>query len=459
MRRAPVGRIVLTAALLPLLLSGCGVPGLHSHRPTASSRPDRRSGPAAAWTTRLEDPTPGEIGMAGQTLMIPSNGVVRGFDSRTGRQLWHRGIAKDNTIPPSVVEIANAAVVVQPTANGAMEVLDPAAGTTRWRLPAAPELTVYQNTIYDDECAGSACALVARRIADGAVLWKTATGTGAVPDKLQVDDNAVGLHIPYAPPDAPFLVANGGDIGHTVVLLDARNGHVVASNLPWYGWFALPTPHGAVITDNDPPESDSRCTVTLDAINTGTGTTTTLPPVFSSRNHDGPDAGKCDNWFTTAVEPVQIPGDGTRLVAVTDTGLPELDDLTTGRTVWTAAQPAAPVDNDSHTVLVRRSTTTGPLTALDVGTGKARWSAPDPGIPSTDEYWFRTAVTSTLVAVTAQPAHDQAVDDHVVLVYDAATGRRLARLPGDLLAAGDTWVAVDTTDAHDNEVVAFVPFG
>jgi hypothetical protein len=131
-------------------------------------------------------------------------------------------------------------------------------------------------------------------------------------------------------------------------------------------------------------------------------------------------------------------GFGSAVAAVNRTGRTTLTDITTGETRWTAAEPGVPLAGDDRTLLVRDNAETGAIGLLDLRDGRRLWTAPDPGLPGSSASW-ECAVAGDLVAVMGATGGRP-----YVLVFDARTGRQLARRGGWLTGIGEDWVMVST---------------
>ncbi|MEU5407411.1 hypothetical protein [Nocardia asteroides] len=76
-------------------------------------------------------------------------------------------------------------------------------------------------------------------------------------------------------------------------------------------------------------------------------------------------------------------GNGSKIAASTADGTPQLFDLATGSTIWTATDRGTPLDGDDRSVLVSEFADQGGRSLLDFETGQKKWSVPDPGFPPT----------------------------------------------------------------------------
>ena len=381
--------------------------------------------------------------MVGAVVVVPDATAVFAVDRASGRPVWRRDMASEYTMT-----VAGDLIVLTESKLGLLDVVDAATGATRWRLEQGQSTpVVYRDAVYLVDCQNTSvvprtgCAVTARNIRDGAAVWTTPGTT------YSITQDAVGARPPYAPVAGAYLAASV-DQGETPFgLVETATGRVLAGRIRLDGWYELAVGKQVVGINNDPPSGDGRCTVRVVAFDGVTGAAAWSAEVFSGRD----DNGGCHHALgPSAPHGFRLIGGGTRIAAVTDSGLPQLFDLATGAAMWTATQTGVPVDGDDRCVLVRDHFETGGLRLLDAATGAVRWSAPDPGMSFVSASW-ETSVTGRLVAITGVKEGRL-----FVLVYDLATGRRLGRFPSWLSGAGDDWVAVNRSTHGTHGVLDFI---
>ncbi|SBT39179.1 outer membrane protein assembly factor BamB family protein [Micromonospora auratinigra] len=425
-------------------LAACSPPRAESpERPSPAASTDRKShrksvrpageeGPTATWSLRANR-IDEQSAQVGPVIVIPDERELRAVDRATGADRWRHSFARSYryTVADGLI------VVTAGNGDGPLEVLDPATGAVRWRADDTQDVVVHQKTVYDRECVGTGpsarCAVVAHDIRDGRRLWRLPSDRFA-----SVSDKALGARTPYAPATDRYLPARltATDGFHAVA---AGTGKLATGRLPSRAWYGFMAGDLLVTTDNDPPQGDRQCTVTIATVDAATGAKRWSGPVYSGRRENG----DCQKWLTNRESGMDLIGAGTRLVAVTATGRPQLVDLGTGKAVWVGATPGVPIDGDDRSVLVRRTADEGELALLDLETGTPRWTAPDPGLSGQSASWHST-VTGRLVAVSGATG-----DRPFVLVLDVATGRQLGRYPGWVAGAGEDWVAVTHSGGPD----------
>jgi hypothetical protein len=435
-RRAPYA---VAALLMTLTSAGCGTP---------PALENLRDGPAARWSVPFVGGGQQRVVVIGDAVVIPDAKTVRAVSRATGAVLWQRQLPTDYRIT-----VAGDLILVQESKEGPLEVLEAATGATAWRATPAPfELVIYRAAVYFFSCrqdgskeasgkdTGRDCSITARDIRSGTPLWTVPTGT------YTVSDDAIGVRRPYAPTAGRYLVAGVGNGAQPYALIDPATGRALAGRAQLDGWYQLAVGTLLVDVNNDPPAGDRRCTVRVAAYDGATGARAWTTEVFSGRATND----ECQRTLAPYRTEQTLIGAGSRIAASTDGRQPQVVDLATGATVWTASTTGVPIDGDDHFMLIRDRADAGPLALLDFGSGARRWSAPDPGLSGQSASWA-TAVTGRLVAVSGAKG-----ERPFVLVYAAADGRRLGRFPSWLAGAGEDWVAVSHTTGVDRGVLEFV---
>jgi hypothetical protein len=363
--------------------------------------------------------------VVGETVLLADGAALLGLRRTDGVEKWRLPFADEDRFTAAgayvVVERnrAGSFVAAEPTESSRLEVFDAATGAALWQADGPLRAVVRTDAVYLTRTPGP--ATTAREIADGRTRW-TAPGVG-------IANDTIGTRLPYAPPAAPYLAAT--ERGGTVGAIDTRTGVVQSGQLGARPWYRLVAERTLVVTDNDPPSNESRCTVAVASVQVD-GTNPRTTTAFSGRHEDN----SCERNLADTDNGQAALGSGTRIAVSSVDGRPQVLDLATGTIAWTAAAPGVPIDGGANGLLVRRHADTGDRALLDFASGQQRWTAPDPGLPGTSASW-NSAVTGRLVAVAG------AVDDHpVVAVYDSDTGRLRGRFPSWLAGAGDGWVAV-----------------
>ncbi|WP_141582277.1 PQQ-binding-like beta-propeller repeat protein [Actinomadura sp. WMMA1423] len=382
----------------------------------ASPKLPARAGPPPAWT--LSAPT-GEntTSVVGRVAVIANDRAVLGVDAGSGRELWRVPSGEDDE-----VDVAGTLIVHRrKTSAGEVDmvrfaVVDPANGRTLWQGGPVREARVTRDAVLTTVCdSGADCEITRRDLRTGRVRWKLQG------DEVWLADTAVGVRRPLVPDTDRVFPSRRGDDRPPPP--PRREGS---------GWYTVVVGRSLITTDHDPPSGDENCTVTVTAAKAGAAHREWTRKVYAGRRADG----GCEKRLAPSSTGLDLIGDGRRIAASTEAGRPQVFDLASGRTVWRGGAPGVPIDGDEHTLLVREHADTGALSLLDFATGRVLWKAPDTGL-STDSASWQTAVTRRRIAVSG------AEDDHpFVLVYDAATGRRLGRFPGWLQGLGDDWVAI-----------------
>ncbi|GGT55785.1 hypothetical protein GCM10010177_09770 [Actinomadura citrea] len=411
-------RLGVGTAALVLLVSTAG-----ASCSGASLKLPTREGPPAAWS--LTVPT-GENSTAviGRVAVIANDRAVLGVDPGSGRELWRVPSGEDDE-----VDVAGALIVhrrkTSTTDAVRFSVIDPANGRTLWQDGPVTKVQVTTDAVLTTGCgAGATCKITRKDLRTGKVGWSLRG------DDVRLANAAVGVRRPSVPDTGQIFVSHRGD---DRPLPPPEEGGPDRS-----GWYSVVVGRTLISTDHDPPSGDENCTVTVSAAEAGAARRAWTRKVYAGRNADG----ECEKRLAPSSTGLDLIGDGRRIAASTDTGRPQVFDLGSGRTVWRGDAPGVPIDGDGHTLLVRQHADTGALSLLDFVSGRVLWKAPDPGLPGESASW-ETAVTQRRVAVSG------AEGDHpFVLVYDAATGRRLGRFPGWLQGLGNDWVAI----GHDAKV-------
>src|SRR5690606_3527149 len=143
----------------------------------------------------------------------------------------------------------------------------------------------------------------------------------------------------------------------------------------------------------------------------------------------------------------QMIGTGSKIAASTVDGTPQLFDLATGSTIWTATDRGTPLDGDDRSLLVSEFADQGALSLLDFETGQKKWSVSDPGFAP---YPSRrtTFLSGNRVVVGGRMASGEFAGRPTAIIYDRETGRELDRYVGQVQGAGPDWLALVVSDGN-----------
>ncbi|BCJ40152.1 hypothetical protein GCM10010168_30100 [Actinoplanes ianthinogenes] len=361
------------------------------------------------------------------TAVVLDGSALLGLSAADGSPRWRLPYPGDET----TFTIAGGMVVVQRGHHGAVDVVAPDTGRIAWSVPSPVDVVARDDALYLDPCPDqgkpAACAVTKRRLADGATLWSVEN------PEFRLLDNVIGGRRPLAPAASaylPVILAHGRD-----ALLDTATGRLLPGRAKHQAWYAVAAGRTLVTTDHDPPPGDDDCTVAVTAVDGPTGKPAWTGKVYSGRRPDG----ECHKRLSDAWSGTVMFGSGSDVAAVNRSGRTTLTDFTTGTVRWTAQEPGVPIAADDRSLLVRDNAEDGPVALLDLATGRRLWTAPDPGLPVSSASWA-SAVAGDLVAVMGATG-----DRPYVLVFDARTGRQLARRGGWLTGLGTDWVMVSTS--------------
>ncbi|MEU4625334.1 PQQ-binding-like beta-propeller repeat protein [Actinoplanes sp. NPDC023801] len=394
------------------------------HRDTDQIGPDGDGG-TVAWTIDTRNGTR-DAWVVGGTAVILDGESLLGLNAADGARRWQLPYPGDDI----TLTVAGGMAVVQRGPDGPVDVIEPATGRVAWSTKDPALMVARQDALYLDSCpdrrepAGS-CVTSGRRVTDGTTLW-SATNPG-----FSLRSDVIGGRRPLAPAATAYLPVTTSSGG---ALLDTASGRVLPGRVEAAGWYLVAAGDTVAATYHDPPRGDQNCTVTVDAVRARTG-----KPAWKGTLHSGRRAdGECHKRLSEGWSGTVMLGSGTDVAAVTRNGRTTLTDLTTGKVRWTTDEPGVPIAGDDRHLLVRDNAETGPVSLLDMTDGRRLWTAPDPGLPGTSASW-ESAVAGKLVAVMGATG-----DRPYVLVFDATTGKQLARRGGWLTALGDDWVMVST---------------
>lgn len=399
-------------------------PGHASPSPSASAKP--------AWSVTLPhdySDTEGhdqDAALVGDNLVVEGVTAVFGIDAHTGKQRWrHAYTSRTQTI----LGVAGNTVVLSSFDDDVM--IDAKSGKRLWRYKKGINHTdvVTKDAVFTSDCKSwhTQCTVTRRTVRTGKVRWRRPGGPGPA----EFGDSTVGGPEPSdEPPTGRYMPVSTNPDSHQWQVWTTATGLPTGAHAPSHGWGASIVGPNLIITNNDPPKGDDRCTVRVYATDAKSGRHRWTRTVFSAQKEDEEvrKYDKCEKFLPSI-------GAGTRIAASTADGKPQVFDMSTGRTVWRGKAKGVPVDGDGHSILVRAQAGAGKqLSMLDFATGRVRWTLPDPKGED------GTAVDGRLVTVDTETGGDH------VLVYDAATGRFRARLDGLLVALGTGWVLVHSFD-------------
>ncbi|GAB7052133.1 outer membrane protein assembly factor BamB family protein [Catenuloplanes indicus] len=411
-----------TIAVVPLVMRLVGDPvtgpgGLDGEGGTIAWTVDTANGSRDAW-------------VFGDTAVVLDGTSLLGLRRGDGGRVWQLPYPAEDT----ALTVAGGVAVVQAGTDGPVDVIDPASGRTLWSAAGPVRMVARADALYLDSCPDrrdtpADCVLTKRRVADGATLW-TMDAT-----HVSVHENVIGARRPLAPPASAYLPVSVSEPGVRAALLDTTTGTVLPGRAEQRAWYTFAAGDTLVVTDHDPPRGDRDCTVTVTAVHARTGAAAWDGAIHSGRTA----GGECTRSFPRIYSgSSELFGVGNEVAAVTRSGQATLVDVTTGETRWTTPEQGVPIAGDDESLLVRANAETGPIALLALADGRRLWSAPDTGLATTSASWEAVA-HGDLVAVLGATG-----DRPYVLVYDARTGRQLARRGGWLTGVGEGWVMVST---------------
>ena len=419
----------VSAGLL-LMVTACGL------MPFARDESRPPSGPPPEWSTELPDESTDRLdggdpvaAVAGSSLVVTSGSEIRGY-TLDGRETWRSEFPSE-----AYLSVAGELAVVYSDEVG-VRVIDAENGDERWRDSKATELAVFADAVYSSRCneardgAPDNCRVTARDLSDGTVRWDVPAAQHA-----QVRADAVGVPYPQTQPAARRLalvtMPDGLSGDRWVNPIDARTGKPLGRRAEFHTWYAFVAGDVMVVTDHD---NEPGCGVAIRGYDIEDGSQR-----WSTVAQDPKRAhGDCDEFLAPPESGMDVIGDGHTIAAVNDSGKPQLIDLRTGRTTWTAPEPGAPVAGSGRLMLARTRPDQGRLRLYDTASGGTLWTAPDPGLDGYPSVVHRDAV---LVA-----AECDAPAIWCIVRYDVATGDRKAAYPGSYAGSGDGWVATYDRD-------------
>ncbi|GIF32301.1 PQQ-binding-like beta-propeller repeat protein [Actinoplanes utahensis] len=434
------GRAVLLALLCSVLATVAAVAVIAGIRDEPGPVPNGPDGDGGTVAWSVETATGSwDAHVVGDTAVVLDGKRLLGLNAADGNLRWSLPFAGEGT----TFTVAGGMVAVQRGTDGPVDVVAPDAGRIVWSTPGAVRMVARDDALYLDSCPdrdepADDCAIVKRRIADGATAW-------SVPDPpFLLQEDVIGGRPPLAPPAAAYLPVTTSSPGKNAqgALLDAASGRLLPGRVGPRGWYVLAAGDLLVTTDHDPPRGARDCPVAVDAVDGRSGRPAWKGVVYSGRR-----AGdECRRRLSDSLGGTVMFGSGGAIAAVDRNDRTTLTDLRTGKVRWTAEKPGVPIACDERTLLVRDNGESGPVSLLGLDDGRPLWTVPDPGLASSSASW-ESAVAGDLVAVMSATG-----DRPYVQVHDARTGRQLARRGGWLTGIGDGWVMVSTsagaTGAH-----------
>ena len=380
----------------------------------AFSKFSELSRPSARWTEQLGDP-PSAAVVAGDAVVVVSREAVEARSLATGVVLWDR-----TTAWSAVAGDEAAAVVVVGARGGGIEVLDPRAGTVRWRDPEGVAAWTFRTAVLTLTCpATGGCAVVARAPADGAQRWRTQVpglgrGDRGVNRQLVLPRDVTARY-PAAVGAQPRVLPAvlGLAVGRKVEMIDTASGRRASALTP-SGSVSVTLVGGRAVSTTTTPQGRS-CGYGIDATVPATGAV--------AWHRDGYDPHTVTG---AGCEEHRAPTGAAGALVVTRTDRREaLLAGADGREVRVAA-PGESVRSIGERTARVRSADAATIRAVDTASGKQRWSQPLPE---------RAAVTVLRHAVLVLDE-----DTARLFAYDQDTGRRLldARILGEVIGSGPT---------------------
>lgn len=426
----------MAAATLTLLLTGCTV--LQSDPPpptsaTSAPAPTTSASPEPAWKITNFDQRDGgrfpSVAVSGDTVIVARYESLEGYDRATGSLRWHH---PKNTVNKShTFEVSGDLIVLSDftDTNGQrpFEVIEASTGKALWS-GAPRSFTLHGSAIYQVSCAQSdkQCRTMRYDLRTGEPTWPAPIAAAVVHDPIGITK---GHTLPEPAYLAAYLMAEDE---WRMVLVEAATGTILPGRAHDDGWLNMSVDDTLVTTDSGRAGSkpDEDCPVSITFTDARTGTQLHQSTVYSGRYQDR----TCRKLLMTY--PDRVAGIGTRAVVVTADGAPQLFDLATRDTVWTAPVRGVPIDGDDRSVLVREFPGSGPMSLLDLTTGTVRWTIDSAPVTNTMDAY--TVVTTDRIILAGKDA---------VIVLDRADGHEITRYPAmRLLGAGDGWTAVYSFD-------------
>ncbi|MFF2083533.1 PQQ-binding-like beta-propeller repeat protein [Nocardia sp. NPDC058176] len=454
LRRLATAGVVVAA----LSVSACATEqqGHPTPVPSSSSAPTTTTTPVnrpAVWSIDF-DLGAAEVAVVGDVVITPRKSSFIAVDRASGRERWRRdqkitnGVGFEYRISGELVVLSERrAASSDPTL---FEVIEVATGRTRWQA-SANYLNVYGDAVYQTQCTAMGtsdvqCTTMRHDIADGKATWpRPADGT--------LGDDKIGTWHQQAPPESehlPIWVGSSpaGPEDRPWASVATATGHVLPGRSANHAWYAFSVGELLINTDHD--RNEDRCEIALEAINGSTGTRQWSASVHGGRRKEN---NECQKRLSGS-ELTPVIGTGSRIAAVTADGTPQLFDLTTGSTVWTASDRGTPLDGDERSLLVSEFADQGALSLLDLETGKTKWSVPDPGFapyPS-DRTTF---LVGDRVVVGGPIRTGEYAGRPTTIIYDRETGREIDRHVGWLQGAGADWLALAVSTGSGPDELQF----
>ncbi|MGW5573333.1 outer membrane protein assembly factor BamB family protein [Nocardia thailandica] len=396
----------------------------------------------ATWSTEF-DAGAGEVAVLGDVVITPRELSLIALDRASGHERWRRtqkvtGSGFEYRISGDLVVVSERrAASSDPTL---FEVIEAATGHTLWQA-STNYLNVYGDAVYRTDCTAMGtpevqCSTMRHEIRDGKASWpQPANGT--------LGDDVIGTWHQQAPPEPEYLPTwlgprSTGPAARPWASVATATGHVRPGRGAHHAWYTFSVGELLVNTDHD--RNEYRCEIALEAIHGSTGTRQ-----WSASVHGGRRKGNDCQKTLSGSELGQMIGDGSRIAAVTAEGNPQLFDLTTGSTIWAAADRGTPLDGDNRSLLVSEFADQGDLSLLDFETGQKKWSVPDPGF---DPYPSRrtTFLTGNRVVVGGPISTGKLGGRPTTIIYDRESGREIDRYVGWVQGAGPDWLALLASD-------------
>jgi outer membrane protein assembly factor BamB len=407
----------------------------------------------AAWSTEF-DVGAGEVAVVSEVVITPRDTSFIALDRASGRERWRR----DQKVSGGArfeYRISGELIVVSERRAAAsdpilFEVIEAATGRTLWQA-STNYLNVYGDAVYRTDCSAMGtpkvqCTTMRHDIGDGKASWShPASGT--------LGHDVIGTWHQQAPPEPEYLPvwlgpSTAGPEDRPWASVATATGHVLSGRGGHHAWYTFSVGELLVNTDHD--RNEYLCEIAMEAINGSTGTRQWSASVYGGRRKANDDCQKA----LGGSELSQMIGDGPKIAAVTADGTPQLFDLATGSTTWTATERGTPLDGDDRSLLVSEFADQGGLSLLDFETGQKKWSVPDPGFAPYPSQ-RTTFLTGNRVVVGGRMASGEFAGRPTTIIYDRETGRETDRYIGQVQGAGPDWLALSASGGNGTDELQF----
>ncbi|MGH8791641.1 MAG: PQQ-binding-like beta-propeller repeat protein [Stackebrandtia sp.] len=438
-----VGLVALGAAFVFIALmyvpdGGSDSPSTEeSQTPEPTPPPGWQAAPAGEPEWEIDLPTDrgtvkNEVYAAPDGYVVETDGYLYRLDA-AGELAWDREFPDDIY---GVLVFDDQIVVYHPDPDDERESpdkflfgFDVTDGAQLWKekvttVEAAFEGAVYTNTCAREDDEYVDCELSTRDPATGEARW-------TVPSPY--DDGVVEAVASYgatASPHPPYTLSTSGE---RVIAMDPDTGEPSGPAVAVRDDF-FASDHGVL----DVSEPDDSCAASLRSFDPETGDKQWEQTIGLPTYADG----SCDllwNWLS----------DGDVLPAMDADGRPQLLDLASGKTLWTAEETGTMLAWDGDRVFVRNGEDgdSGDVSMYSVSDDEKVWTVPDPQVGLNE---MRVRPDAGSVAFDHWPTYAGEIE-----VFDVATGEPVFAPPGAYCGEGDGWFVAWEPKDDDADVSTF----